>query len=219
MQREMTTYGAGKLIHLAIVRLDRRLFGAVAGTKTPGLDPVLRDLSRAANNSMLWLAIATVLGLRGGPRGRRAAVRGVGSIAVTSVFVNNGVKRLIARPRPSLRHVPAIRRLSAQPATTSFPSGHAASAFAFAVGASSELPAARIPLLALASAVAYSRVYVGVHYPLDVVVGAAAGAGLGYGSRLASRPLAGGYCGRRRLVHQRGEKRPWKATTGIGLHR
>jgi undecaprenyl-diphosphatase len=169
----------------AIVRVDSRLFGAVARTGTPWLDRVLRDLSVAANNSVLWIAIATVLNLRGGLRGRRAALRGVGSIALTSALVNNGVKRLVARPRPSLRHVPAIRRLSAQPATTSFPSGHAASAFAFAVGASSELPAARIPLLALASTVAYSRVYVGVHYPLDVVVGAAAGAGLAYGSRLA----------------------------------
>ena len=108
---------------------------------------------------MLWLAIAAILGLRGGRRGQRAALRGVGSIAVTSAIVNQGVKRLVRRTRPSLRNVPQVRRLRAQPATTSFPSGHAASAFAFAVGASSELLAARVPLTLLASAVAYSRVY------------------------------------------------------------
>jgi undecaprenyl-diphosphatase len=156
----------------------------VARTHTPGLDRSLPALSRAANNSFLWLAIAAMMGTRG-RRGVRAALRGVGSIAVTSATVNHGVKRIARRPRPSLRHVPAVRRLSAQPATTSFPSGHAASAFAFAAGASMELPATRFPLTLLACAVAYSRVYVGVHYPLDVAVGAAAGAALAYGSRLA----------------------------------
>ena len=174
-------------IRRAIVRLDHRLFGVVARTKTPWLDRLLPRLSLAANRSMLWLAIAGVLGWRGGRRGQRAALRGVGSVAVTSAIVNQGMKRIARRPRPSLRHVPAVRRLSAQPATTSFPSGHAASAFAVAVGASLEFPAARLPLAVLASAVAYSRVYVGVHYPLDVVVGAVAGAGIAYGSRLALR--------------------------------
>jgi membrane-associated phospholipid phosphatase len=177
----------------AILTVDRRLFDAVERTNTPWLDRPLPALSHAASNSKLWFAIAAVLGLRSGPS-RRAAIRGVGSIAVTSALANQGLKRLTKRRRPSLRHVPVGRRLSKQPGTTSFPSGHAASAFAFAVGASSELPAARIPLIALASAVAYSRVYVGVHYPLDVVAGAAAGAGIAYGSRLVSCPAGGEYC-------------------------
>jgi membrane-associated phospholipid phosphatase/catechol 2,3-dioxygenase-like lactoylglutathione lyase family enzyme len=185
----------------AILRLDHRLFGIVARTKTPWLDRLLPSLSLAANRSMLWLAIAGVLEWRGGRRGKRAALRGVGSLAVTSAIVNQGVKRIARRPRPSLRHVPAVRRLSAQPATTSFPSGHAASAFAFAVGASMELPAARVPLAVLASAVAYSRVYVGVHYPLDVAVGAAAGAGLAYGARLAFPVRSGRVSLKPRLDH------------------
>ena len=64
-----------------------------------------------------------------------------------------------------------------------------------------ELPAARVPLVALASAVANSRVYVGVHYPLDVVVGAAAGAGLASGSRLAFAVGSGGASLKPRLDH------------------
>ncbi len=167
-----------------ILALDHAVFGMVARSRTPWLDGLLPSLSRAANRSVLWLAIAAGLGLRGGLRERRAALRGVGSIAATSAIVNNGVKRLARRPRPSLRQIPAVRRLPAVPTTTSFPSGHAASAFAFAVGASSELPAARVPLTAIACAVGYSRVYVGVHYPLDVALGAAAGAAFGYASRL-----------------------------------
>jgi undecaprenyl-diphosphatase len=58
------------------------------------------------------------------------------------------------------------------PLSTSFPSGHSASAFAFATAVGSVLPIDAIPIRALASAVAYSRVHTGVHYPADVIAGA-----------------------------------------------
>src|SRR3954447_21967883 len=167
-----------------LVELDCRLSAAVAPSPTPSLDQTLPRLTKAANNSVLWIGIAGGLTALGGRRERRAALRGVGSIGVTSLFVNQVVKRLVRRPRPDLRHVPAARRLRVQPLTTSFPSGHAASAAAFAVGASSELPAARLPLALLAMAVGYSRTYVGVHYPFDVAVGGAIGATVGTLSRL-----------------------------------
>ena len=165
-------------------RLDSALFDAVARRHNPLLDRTLPALSVAANNSMLWALIGAALTSRGGRRGRRAALRGLGSIVVASTLVNQGLKCVVRRPRPSLRHVPAARRLMVQPTTTSFPSGHAASAAAFAVGAGSELPCAAPPLGALAAAVAYSRVYVGVHYPLDVALGAGVGAGVALLSRL-----------------------------------
>jgi undecaprenyl-diphosphatase len=167
-----------------LVKVDSRLFHAVASSHTPWLDTTLPRLTRAANHSALWIATAGALAAFGGRRGKRAALRGLGSIGVTSALVNQGIKRLVRRPRPSLQRVPAARRLRAQPLTTSFPSGHAASAAAFAVGASSELPQARIPLGALAAAVGYSRIYVGVHYPFDVLTGAAIGAAIGMLTRL-----------------------------------
>ena len=70
------------------------------------------------------------------------------------------------------------RRAAAMPLTTSFPSGHAASAFAFATGVTRELPTVGIPMHAAAAVVAYSRVHTGVHYPLDVIVGAVVGGAL-----------------------------------------
>jgi membrane-associated phospholipid phosphatase len=61
------------------------------------------------------------------------------------------------------------------PRSTSFPSGHAASAFAFATGVGNVLPREALPLHALAALVAYSRVHTGVHYPVDVIAGAVVG--------------------------------------------
>jgi len=61
------------------------------------------------------------------------------------------------------------------PLSTSFPSGHSASAFAFASGVGASLPVAAVPLRALATLVAYSRVHTGVHYPADVVAGSVLG--------------------------------------------
>ena len=157
---------------------DRALFARVAGARTPALDAVLPRLSVAANHAALWAALAGGLARFGGSRGRRAAARGMGSIVVTSTIVNLAVKRAVRRPRPELGGVPQARRLRVQPLTTSFPSGHAASAAAFAVGAGAELPGLAPALAVVAGAVAYSRIHVGVHYPGDVAAGAAMGAGI-----------------------------------------
>lgn len=158
-----------------VVALDRSIYRAVARTPTPDLDGALKTLSRSADHSMLWLWIAGVLGIRGG-RARDAAVTGVASIAVASATVNIVAKTLVDRKRP----VPAdasvpLTRLIHVPESSSFPSGHSASAFAFASAVGAELPALALPLQLLATAVAYSRVHTGVHYPLDTLMGGSVG--------------------------------------------
>ena len=180
----------GSLVFVRAGRLDRGLFARVAAGRGPWLDVVLPRLSRAADHALLWHGTAGVLALAGGEDGRRAAVRGVGSLAVTSAIVNLAIKRAVRRPRPELRVVPRGRRLTVQPLTTSFPSGHAASAAAFAVAVGGERPALAPVLGVAGAAVAYSRVYVGVHYPGDVVAGVAVGAGVALAARrlLARRP-------------------------------
>ena len=75
------------------------------------------------------------------------------------------------------------------PETTSFPSGHSASGFAFAGAVGASLPGLAVPLRGLAAAVAYSRVHTGVHYPGDVVIGSLIGTTIGQATALAARPL------------------------------
>ena len=112
---------------------SRAVYSAVAATPTPSSRQELRRLSNAANNSGLWMAVAAGLGVAGGRAGRRAAVRGTVAIGVTSALVNLGVKSAWSRQRPDRvgAGVPVWRNVR-MPTSTSFPSGHAASGFAFA---------------------------------------------------------------------------------------
>jgi len=181
-------------LHRRLSRADLRLFRRIAGWRstplwqlkpkppTP-LERLMGFLSRSANLSQIWFATSAVLFKFGGRSGKRAAIRGIGSIAVTSPIVNFLLKPLIKRKRPARDHVPAARRLIRQPLTTSFPSGHSASAFAFATGVSLEKPRAGLAIAPLAAGVAYSRTFNGVHYPFDVAAGSAIGAGLALAGR------------------------------------
>jgi membrane-associated phospholipid phosphatase len=157
--------------------VDRAVYRAIATVPTPALDQPIRRLSRAADRSKLWLAIAAGLAIAGGPTGRRAALRGILSIGVTSAVVNLGIKSVYTRRRPDRADagVPGERHVR-MPSSTSFPSGHSASAFAFASAVGRDLPGLALALNFLATAVAYSRVHTGVHYPGDTIVGAAIGA-------------------------------------------
>jgi undecaprenyl-diphosphatase len=157
--------------------LDHRLFDTAAGRHWPAAGPVLPRLSRAADHGVLWGAAAAAIAATRTPRARRAAVRGLASLALASLTVNTLGKRSVRRPRPALGGVPDVRRLGRRPVTTSFPSGHAASAAAFATGVALESPAWGAAVAPLALSVAVSRVYTGVHFPSDVLAGAALGAG------------------------------------------
>jgi membrane-associated phospholipid phosphatase len=160
-------------------RIDRAVYAAIARTPTPALDRAMSRLSRAADYSRLSLLSASLLAIGGGPNGRRAAVMGLASLAVTATVINAAVKPLGRRRRPdrATHDVPVGRHVT-MPASRSFPSGHSAGAFAFATGVGHTLPRAAVPLRALAAAVAYSRVHTGVHYPGDALAGALMGSAL-----------------------------------------
>ncbi|AZM56672.1 phosphoesterase [Streptomyces sp. WAC 01529] len=166
-----------------LLALDHRVFDAVASRHWPGADRLLPRLSRGANHGLLWFGAAAAIAATGTPRARRAAVRGVASLALASATINTLGKRSVRRARPLLDTVPLIRQLKRQPITTSFPSGHSASAAAFATGVALESRAWGAGVAPVAGAVALSRVYTGVHFPSDVLAGAALGAGAAFAVR------------------------------------
>lgn len=198
--------------------VDERAYRAVASTTTPALDRPLRTLSSAANWSRLSFATAAVLAVAGGSRGRRAAAYGLGCVAVASAVANLGGKLATRRERPDREALGVDpERFVPMPTSSSFPSGHSASAFAFASGVRHVWPAASVPCFALAATVAFSRVYTGVHYPGDVVAGSLLGLGSGtLTARALDRvpPLQPGWTRRtQEAIHDR--ITPHAATRGL----
>lgn len=177
--------GARATVRGKLSEWDRALFRRVAVTDWPRAEGVLPRLSRTADHSKLWTgaAAAIVLSGIGGPRARRGALRGLASVALASATVNTLAKGAFGRNRPVLDDVPVIRRLKRLPTSTSFPSGHAASAAAFATGVALESRGWGAVVAPVAASVAFSRVYTGVHYPSDVLVGATLGVAAAFGVR------------------------------------
>jgi membrane-associated phospholipid phosphatase len=189
-------------------QVDLAVYRAIAGSATPLLDRPMRRLSAAANWSRLWLVVGGAMAVAGGPAGRRAAGAGLVALAVdAAVVVNIGLKVAARRGRPDRDSagVPTARRVP-MPASTSFPSGHSASGFAFTNAVAHTLPAAAGPLGLLASAVGYARVHTGVHYPGDVIIGAVVGTAIGEAVGWGTRRLQA--IPRAPLWHRRGRCDP-----------
>ncbi|MEV6065077.1 phosphatase PAP2 family protein [Nocardia sp. NPDC052001] len=161
---------------------DRAVNGAVGRIPVTAVDRGMLRLTHTADRGVLWAGIAVLLAARQGST-RRAALRGVISVAGASFTVNVVLKSLFARRRPAAEALPAARRLLRFPTSSSFPSGHSASAAAFATAVALESPRAALVVAPLAASVAYSRVHTGVHWPSDVFVGAAVGSGVALATR------------------------------------
>lgn len=138
----------------------------------PLVDRFYVRLSNAANRSRLWFSIAAGFALVARPR---PALRGAASLVVASILANLVGKNLFGGDRPLLKDIPVGRRLKKQPASASFPSGHSASAAAFATGVALESPRLGAAVAPLAVGVAYSRLHTGAHWFSDVVGGTAIG--------------------------------------------
>jgi undecaprenyl-diphosphatase len=153
-----------------MVRWDRQLESWVAGHRVGVLNPVFEALTYIGTSGAVWLAIGLAVALRS----RRWQVLLWVAAADGAAQLSTSLIKL-AVPR----HRPRVHTLVSEPHTHSFPSGHAASSFACAIVLASYAPRLRVLLWVLAALIAFSRVYVGVHYPLDVLAGAIIGILLG----------------------------------------
>lgn len=185
------SHGVLRRLAAEIGALDEAIYEAVATTPTKTLDKPLTRLSNAATYSRLWLAIAAVLALNGGERGRRASMRGLAVIVASSLTADLAAKTIFPRRRPK-RTDTTHGHETRMPKSSSFPSGHAATAFAFATVVSADFPRLEVLLYTLAACVGWSRIQLGVHYPSDVLGGAMLGLALGTAARNGALPRHAG---------------------------
>ena len=166
--------------------LNRFLFRLVNDVWTsPVLDPCMLFLGSINDYAVVWLVLLGALAALGGKTGRWAALAGLAALVLGFVS-SEALKSLVMQPRPFVS-LPDVRLLISPPSSYSFPSVNATYAFAASSGASltARRLLGRLPIwvwgfLALAVAVSYSRVYVGVHYPSDVLSGAIIGILIGW---------------------------------------
>jgi undecaprenyl-diphosphatase len=171
-----------------LVGLDRRLERWTVGHRIDLLDHLFVPLTRAGSFGAIWLAIALLCAWR-----YRTTFLPllVAAMVMVGEITSYGLRHAIGRERPPFHEPGNPEPLVGAPHSPSFPSGHATAAFLGATLVAFSVPRLAPLLYALAAAIAWSRVYVGVHYPLDVLGGAVYGTALALGFR-ALRTLAAG---------------------------
>ena len=155
--------------------LDHTAAAWVVAHRSALLNTPMWMMSGLGRSGLVWIALAVVLTLRRRFRSldwiQLALV-----LLTTAVLVDQVVKPAVGRARPFVS-MPAVQVIGEPPSDTSFPSGHAANAFGCAWILTRAAPGVGLGYWILAVGIAYSRVYLGVHYPLDVLGGGLIGLG------------------------------------------
>jgi undecaprenyl-diphosphatase len=158
--------------------LDARLYLAINHLPhTPLTNQVMNVITSSMNGGMFWMAALVVATLVDRKQGRRALLQIVPPLSFATMTVEYPIKYYFRRRRPFVDIVQAVA-VGKKPGTYSFPSGHSAAAFAGAWLMTRHFPRLAPAWYSVAALVGFSRIYLGVHYPGDVISGALSGTAL-----------------------------------------
>lgn len=148
--------------------------------RNPVLTPILKLITTLGNGGAVWIALAVLLLCI--PKTRKVGCMAVAALLGTLLVNNMVLKNLVARTRP-YEVIEGLTYIVRTPVDYSFPSGHAGCSFAVASVMFRRLPGRYgVPALVLAILISLSRLYVGVHYPSDVLFGVISGILISYGA-------------------------------------
>ena len=171
----------------AILSLDHTILRLIAELLVNDvLTPVMQFITALGNDGMIWILLALLCLLR--PATRRTGISMLAALLLSLLVGNLLIKPLVARPRPFQQYADLIP-LIAPPGEFSFPSGHASSSFAAATALFSHHKKTGAAALVLAALIAFSRLYVCVHFPSDVLCGSLLGILLGIAAVLLSNEI------------------------------
>src|SRR5262245_50282427 len=160
----------------AVGRMDLAAFHWLRTHHWPLLDAVMAGFSDIARGGGIWIGLAILIAFM--HRGRwPAATQVFLAVLLTGLLIDSVAKPIFNRSRPFESYADT-RVYGYRPVTRSFPSGHAAQAVAGAYALTRLAPEARAIFWILGCLVAFSRIYLGVHYPADVIAGAVLGLGI-----------------------------------------
>ena len=153
-----------------------------ANMRNPIMDLLMPAITVLGNSGLIWLLLAGILLLT--PKYHRAGAAVLAGLVLEIICCNMVLKPLVARVRPRDVNT-AVQLLIARPDDFSFPSGHTGASFAAAAALFADRNRLWIPSLILALLIAFSRLYLYVHYPTDILAGAAIGMMAGWAGRQA----------------------------------
>lgn len=146
--------------------------------RNPVLTPILKVITTLGNGGAIWIALTVLLLII--PKTRKVGCMAALALVGTLLINNMLLKNLVARTRP-YEVIEGLTYIVRTPADYSFPSGHAGCSFAVACIMFRRLPGRYgVPALVLAILISLSRLYVGVHYPSDVLFGVISGIAISY---------------------------------------
>ena len=159
-----------------IVEIDKNLMIFLNKTlSNPIFDILMPIITNQKFLTIFGVILIIYLGFYGGKRARIALIVLIFAAGISDAICAQIIKPWVGRIRPSHEFIEYINLLVSKGGKWSFPSNHAANSFAFATVLSYFYDKNKTMIFSIASVIAFSRVYVGVHYPLDIIFGSLLG--------------------------------------------